>query len=119
MAASSVWPGFRDPEVAALREAALTLLKDALANKRAGLSAVLATTKDREKTLTIIQFLQRHLREWSVGEVSLDGAFHPPSARVDLWRHGLRMEQDFNAHVDRSLIFENFFRHARIEAGHG
>ena len=105
---------FRDPDVAALRETALAFLRDAILHQRAGLSAVLSTVKDRERTLTIIQFLQRHLRDWSVGESTLDDD-RPASAKVDLWRHSLRMEYDFNAHVDRSLIFQNFFNQARAE----
>ena len=104
----------REPDVVALRDVALTFLKDAAEGRRAGLTTVLASVKDRERTLTTIQFLQQLLRDWSVGALELKdlSAF----ARVGLWQLAHRMEVDFNAHVDRNLIFENFFNRVTRDA---
>lgn len=103
---------YREPEVVALRETALEYLRDALSGRRQGLHAVLTSIKDRERALTTIQFLQRLLRDWSVGDLEL--AEVPAYTRVRLWRHAHQMEVDFHAHVDRGLIFENFFNGAGV-----
>ena len=106
----------REPDQVALREVALEFLRDALHARRAGMSKVLSSAKDRERTLTTILFLQRHLRDWSAGDLDL-GEDRAPGARVALWRHAHQMETDFHGHVDRTLIFENFFNHARAAGG--
>lgn len=115
---------FRDSTQEEMRVLTLDFMDGALQGRRAGLDALLDRTKDRESALNAIHFLQSLIRDWSVCESS--PVIHsdllprlqalrsiPIVARIELWRQAFQVEQDFNAHVDRSLLFENFYYRAK------
>ncbi len=112
---------FRDPQSDEIRKLTLGLLAGALAGQREGLEHLLEHSKDREVAGRAIAFLQQLLRDWSVlgtGELlhaDLESSLAalpplPSEQRLALWRKAHQLEQDLNAHVDRFLLFENFFR---------
>jgi DNA polymerase-3 subunit delta' len=114
---------FRDADTQELRQLTLSFLQAAFRRQRDGLNALLDRSKERALALRCVQLLQQLLRDWSVldnGELihsDLTSALRELPAlaaeqRVDLWRSALQMEQDLVAHVDRQLIFENFFHRA-------
>lgn len=119
---------FRDPQSEELRSLAFDFLTGALHARRVGLDALLDHAKDRESSLKAIHFLQQLLRDWTLiesaelihSDLSTRFTSLPALAaekRVDLWRSAFQMEQDLIAHVDRGLIFENFFYRAHQALG--
>ena len=115
---------FRDSEVDELRQLTLLYLLSAVEGRRQGLDGLMDRTKDREVAARALQFLQQLLRDWSLLETDdtihtdlrpkLEALRRPElMQRVTLWRKAFQMEQDLHAHVDRALIFENFFYQAQ------
>ncbi len=119
---------FQDAKSEELRSLAFDFLSGALGGQREGLHALLDQVKDRDSALSSIHFLQQLLRDWSVLEtqdvIHLDllprlQAFPQvePGVRMDLWKSAFQLETDFIAHVDKSLLFENFFYRAKNSLG--
>lgn len=119
---------FRDSHSEDLRVAAFEFLKESLNGRRVGLQSVLEQAKDRDSALGAIHFLQQLLRDWSVLETgeTIHSDLSPQLAalpalsaesRVQLWRTAFQMELDMVAHVDKSLLFENFFYRAKSQLG--
>lgn len=115
---------FRDAEVDELRQLTIEFLVGAVDGRRQGLDGLMDRTKDREVAARAVHFLQQLLRDWSLIETDdtihsdlrsrLEALSRPVlPQRVALWRKAFQMEQDLNAHVDRALIFENFFYQAQ------
>ncbi len=115
---------FRDAHSEDLRASVLGLLRESFAGRRDGIAPVLEHSKDRDAALAAIHMLQQLLRDWNVqggGELihsdlgSELSKLPQPQAdrRAELWRSAFQMELDLAAHVDKSLIYENFFYLAR------
>lgn len=116
--------GFRDAEVDELRQLTVEFLVGAVEGRRQGLDGLMDRTKDRDVAVRALHFLQQLLRDWSLLETEdtihsdlrprLEALNRPElQKRVALWRKAFQMEQDLQAHVDRALIFENFFYQAQ------
>jgi DNA polymerase-3 subunit delta' len=117
---------FEDEEMDSLRALAFEYLGDALAGRRSGLEKILAEAKDRESALQVLRFLQQALRDWTLlgtgEEIHTDFrsqlASFPalePQRKAGLWKQAQQMEFDLIGHVDRALLFENFFYRAGRE----
>lgn len=113
-----------DPEFEELRRLTMDFVHGALAGQREALNSLFDHIKDRESALNAIRFLQQMLRDWSVLNASevIHSDLKPrlmslrqvsEARRLDLWRRAFQMEQDFNAHVDKTLLFENFYHQAK------
>lgn len=107
-----------------LRPLALNFLTGALLGQRTAIHQWLDQTKDRGVALEALHFLQQLLRDWALVEtgeiIHRDLATDlkalspvPLEGRVELWSKAHQLERDLIAHVDRALIFENFFFQAR------
>lgn len=115
---------FRDPENTELRKTVLGFLTHSFAGERAGLQYVLEASKEKESGSKVIRMLQQLLRDWVLmgsGELLHEDlraelAELPewePRSKAELLRYSFQMEMDFLGHIDRSLIFENFFYRVR------
>lgn len=109
---------------AELRALALRFLSGALRGERQVVAEWIDQTKDREVGLQALHFLQQLLRDWTVlesGEVIHQdiGAqlaelpVRTVATRAELWHKAFGLERDLVAHVDRALVFENFFYQAQ------
>ncbi|MGZ3723806.1 MAG: DNA polymerase III subunit [Bdellovibrionales bacterium] len=111
---------FRDETSEEIRALVMDFINGALAGRREGLDALLDRTKDREVALSAIHFIQQLLRDWAI--LDTGEAIHSDLApklqalrplsdgkKIELWRRAFQIEQDFKAHVDRALLFENFY----------
>ncbi len=103
-----------------LKTAAIDFFSLAFRGRRESLAVLLENAKDRESTQEVVKMLQHILRDWSVLQ-SAEG-IHPDLApqiaqfpdvsldrRVALWQSAYQMELDLAAHVDKILVFENFY----------
>ena len=115
---------FQAEESEDLRGLICEFICSSLEGRRETLPAVFERMKDRESALGAIRYLQQLLRDWTVmadTEVIHSDfkarlqSLRPvsPDQRVALWRRAFQMEMDFVAHVDKTLLFENFFYSAR------
>ena len=104
-----------------LRRISLGFVTHSVRGERAGLDQILAATKERPVALRAVQFLQRTLRDWCVGDhaeaLNVDQTADLAAVgevsighRLDLWRQSFRMETDLLGFVDRNLVFENFYQ---------
>ena len=111
---------FANADSEALRQLTLEFLSQSLAGEREALDRLLDQTKDRNACLSVIHFLQQFLRDWCV--VGLGDVIHSdfsarfaalpalrPEDKIELWRKAFALEQDFVAHVDRTLLLQNFY----------
>lgn len=112
------------PEDSELKGIVLDYLQQSFLAQREGVTRMLEHTKDRGAAQMAIQVLQEILRDWSTLEAGvplhrdLTEAIRvlPPVAdelKMELWRGAFQMELDLAAHVDKALIFENFYLRAK------
>lgn len=110
----------RDPEAADLRKTVIDFLVAAFQGERSSVHAVLEAGKDKEAGLKVMRLLQQFLRDWTVADSTqpLHEDLRGTLASLPQWesrrksellRYSFQMEADLLAHVDRGLIFENFF----------
>jgi len=111
----------RDEDVEGVRQKTWGFLQAAFRQDSEKMDEFVAQVRDREVALMAATFLQQFLRDWTVGENG--AALHPdlnwsesataPKTsdfhKSQLWRSAAQMETDVQAHLDRSLLFENFF----------
>ena len=111
---------FRDEVSEEIRALTLNYIGGALEGRREGLDFLLDRTKDRAVALSAIHFIQQLFRDWSILETGM--VIHSDltprlrtlrpladETKIELWRRAFQIEQDFRAHVDRALLFENFY----------
>jgi replication-associated recombination protein RarA len=114
----------RDADTADLRKIVADFLVSAFRGERSVLREILEAGKNKESGLKIVRLLQQFLRDWTVGDAArplhedLQAVLTSlpdwePRRKSELWRYSFQMETDFLAHVDRGLIFENFFYRVR------
>jgi DNA polymerase-3 subunit delta' len=119
---------FRDAGSEESRAAVLDFLRQALHGRHEGVPAMVERAKERDEAVGLLHLLQQLLRDWSLlGESDLihsdlESALRalPPVAperRTALWHAAFQMELDFAAHVDKALLFENFFYRAKGALG--
>jgi replication-associated recombination protein RarA len=110
----------RDTDTADLRKIVADFLVSAFRGDRSFLREILEAGKSKESGLKIMRLLQQFLRDWTVGDaarplhedlraVLISLPDWEPRRKSELWRYSFQMEADYLAHVDRGLIFENFF----------
>lgn len=99
--------------------AATEFLSGCLRQDLTAVATWLDTIEDRADAERSSQALQRVLREWSVGGDAPSSHWPSlsPAVKTRLWEDAFHMEQDLKAHVDRTLIFENFFYRVGHELG--
>lgn len=113
----------RDESADELRRACLAFLRACLEKDRSGVRALLEVATDRETSVKVARFLQQELRDWLVLGTGMElhgdltgelASWRPlaPAAKVALWRHARQIEVDIDSHLDRTLLFENFFYRA-------
>jgi hypothetical protein len=108
-----------------LREPVARFLQSCLKRDADSVRNLLDSVDGREEAERAARCLQEILRDWSVegtGEslTGLNFAGWPQvtvPARTELWRQAHRMEADLHQHVDRSLVFENFYQQVPSMAG--
>lgn len=94
------------------REPAMKYLKGCLERDASAPRELLDAVDGREQAELAARSLQEILRDWSVsGDSELPQM--EPFARVELWRKAHQMEADLHQHVDRTLVFENFYHQVR------
>lgn len=115
---------FQAEETEDLRGLIFEFISGSLEGRREIMPAVFERMKDREAALGAIRYLQQLLRDWTVmGDADVIHSdfkarletLRPvgEAKRVELWRRAFQMELDFVAHVDKNLLFENFFYSAK------
>lgn len=104
-----------DPELSELNDLARRFLSEAQSGRREVLEQVQAEAKDREVALQFVRLVQRQLRDWSIHHA--DASVDDWRATTDLWQSAFKVELDVLANVDRSLLFENFFRRIHSALG--
>jgi DNA polymerase-3 subunit delta' len=114
----------RDPESAELRTTVAEFLVAAFRGERKALQEILDAGKDKEAGLKVMRLLQQLLRDWTAAGAAqpLHEDLRDTLAALPAWdsrlksellRYSFQMEADLLGHVDRSLIFENFFYRVR------
>jgi DNA polymerase III delta prime subunit len=112
-----------NPDLSELRAPVVKFLAGCLKGEASSTRELLDSVEGREQAEAAARCLQEILRDWTVlgqGE-TLTGQDEElkkwPSwdvnGRVELWRQAHRMESDLHHHVDRSLVFENFYYQVR------
>ncbi len=117
-----------EEEARPARELALRFLQSAAKSSREGLDEAQAEGKEKETALAFAREMQQILRDWTIlesGQLLNPELNAPLSAlpavdprkRSDLWRAAYQVELDLLSHVDRTLVFENFYYRARNAFG--
>lgn len=112
-------PGLRqvDEESRFARDLALRFLESASRNNRSGLDEAQSEAKEKEVALSFAREMQQVLRDWTVSGSLGELPEIEPQKKTDLWKSAYQVELDLLSHVDRVLVFENFFYRARNTFG--
>jgi DNA polymerase-3 subunit delta' len=114
---------FSDEDMENYRQLAIDVLQSGVLDRHDILEGAVSRIKDRESATYVLHFLQELLRDWTLQghapllhqDLEIKGLPEVPvDARLQLWRMAHGLELDLNAHVDRNLLFENFFYQARV-----
>jgi DNA polymerase III subunit delta' len=115
------------PEVAEMKVRAVEALAGLAQGKRGGFDSLSADIKEKESAILLVRLFQQFFRDVVYSRENLTGVIHVDAkpaldkwgtaSKEDIlkfWRESFQLELDIGAHLDRSLLFENFYQTVRL-----